>query len=529
MRIHLAGAAILVLVFGGHLSLSQQSPDSQSPAAPLSVADVEHGLKAGVSNTRMAALVKQYGVDFDLTDAIEKQLRAAGANDELLLRIARTARPSSSRSPVISPPGASPRTMPPQSQILQIASKVKLSVVAIYLTSTKQHDTASGVIVDPKGYIMTNQHVVEKVDQIRVRLQDDATGVLHDARLIGMDQETDLAVIKIDVDRQLPIAKLGNSDNMQVGDRVLAVGSPFGLPQTVTAGIISAKGHNIVPNRKFQSFIQTDMAINPIDSGGPLVNMAGEVIGINTVILTDTNARAGVGFAMPSNTIAQVYNQLIGPEHRVVRSSIGVESGAYDSSMSASPIPSPASAPGETQASLAKPAASNPEGKVLAAKVAQAMGGLDRLQSVKSWRYKGTISDPEQGTWVFEDTVVYPDRRYESEGTLRPRVTVVTPESYFTSWGGVLRDGTSEEKREHLANLHREDLHLIRRVNDPAITFAAVASEKVGDVQAAVVDVGGGVPAIRWFVDPESGRLLRELGLWGPDQIEVDHSDWRTA
>jgi serine protease Do len=112
---------------------------------------------------------------------------------------------------------------------------------------------------------------------------------------------------------------------MQVGDWVLAIGSPFGLQETVTAGIVSAKGRNIVPNRSFQSFIQTDAAINPGNSGGPLVNMAGEVIGINTAILTETSSYAGVGFAMPSNTVAQVYNQLIGPEHRVARGSIGIE------------------------------------------------------------------------------------------------------------------------------------------------------------------------------------------------------------
>jgi serine protease Do len=141
---------------------------------------------------------------------------------------------------------------------------------------------------------------------------------------VGSDQETDLAVIKIEGDKPFPTAKLGNSDSMQVGDWVLAVGSPFGLQETVTAGIVSAKGRNIVPGRQFQSFIQTDAAINPGNSGGPLVNMAGEIIGINTAILTDTNAYAGVGFALPSNTVVQVYNQLIGPEHRVSRGSIGI-------------------------------------------------------------------------------------------------------------------------------------------------------------------------------------------------------------
>jgi len=189
----------------------------------------------------------------------------------------------------------------------------------------REHSLGSGVIVDAKGYIVTNRHVVEKADRIKVVLQDDPPGVLHDAKVIGTDQETDLAVIRIDTDKPLPVAKLGNSDGMQVGDWVLAVGSPFGLQETVTAGIVSAKGRNIVPNRQFQSFIQTDAAINPGNSGGPLVNMAGEVIGINTAILTDTNAYAGVGFALPSNTVVSVYNQLIGPDHRVARGSIGIE------------------------------------------------------------------------------------------------------------------------------------------------------------------------------------------------------------
>jgi serine protease Do len=188
----------------------------------------------------------------------------------------------------------------------------------------RERSLGSGVIVDQKGFIVTNRHVVEKADRIRVRLQDDPPGLQHDAKLIGEDQETDLAVIKIDMDRSVPTAKLGNSDSMQVGDWVLAIGSPFGQVGTVTAGIVSAKGRDIVPGKQFQTFIQTDAAINPGNSGGPLVNMDGEVIGINTAILSETNAYAGVGFSLPSNTVAEVYNQLIGPEHRVTRGSIGI-------------------------------------------------------------------------------------------------------------------------------------------------------------------------------------------------------------
>jgi len=190
----------------------------------------------------------------------------------------------------------------------------------------RQRSLGSGVIVDSKGYIVTNAHVVERADRIRVKLMDDPQGAAgHDAKVIGVDRETDLAVIKIDAGRPLPAAKLGNSDSMSVGDWVLAIGSPFGLEESVTAGIVSAKGRNIVPRQQFQSFIQTDAAINPGNSGGPLVNMSGEVIGINTAIFTQSSGYQGVGFAMPSSTVLTVYNQLIAPEHRVTRGSIGIE------------------------------------------------------------------------------------------------------------------------------------------------------------------------------------------------------------
>lgn len=189
----------------------------------------------------------------------------------------------------------------------------------------RERSLGSGVIVDSKGYIVTNAHVVEKADRIRVKLMNDPATVTYDATVIGSDKETDLAVIKIEAKKPLPAAKMGNSDGMQVGDWVLAIGSPFGLEETVTAGIVSARGRNIVPQRQFQSFIQTDAAINPGNSGGPLVNMAGEVIGINTAIYSSGGGYQGVGFAMPSNTVISVYNQLIGPDHKVSRGSIGVE------------------------------------------------------------------------------------------------------------------------------------------------------------------------------------------------------------
>jgi len=186
----------------------------------------------------------------------------------------------------------------------------------------------SGFIVDAKGYIITNNHVIENADKIYVKLSTDPDNqdLGRPARVIGTDKSTDLAVIKIDTDKPLPTVKLGNSDQVQVGDWVEAIGSPYALSQTVTAGIISAKNRNINPGAsgQFQHFLQTDAAINPGNSGGPLLNMNGEVVGVNTAIFTQSGGYQGLGFAMPSNTVVQVYNDLIGPTHKVVRGSIGI-------------------------------------------------------------------------------------------------------------------------------------------------------------------------------------------------------------
>jgi serine protease Do len=188
----------------------------------------------------------------------------------------------------------------------------------------------SGFIVDSRGYIITNNHVVDKADKIYVKLSTDPDGGPGDngrpAKLIGVDKDTDIAVIKIDTTDPLPTIKLGNSDGAQVGDWVLAVGSPFALAKTVTAGIVSAKNRTIESGQQsqFQRFIQTDAAINPGNSGGPLVDMTGAVIGMNTAIYTQSAGSEGVGFAMPSNTIISVYNMLIGPDHKVTRGSIGI-------------------------------------------------------------------------------------------------------------------------------------------------------------------------------------------------------------
>src|SRR5437660_5753157 len=181
------------------------------------------------------------------------------------------------------------------------------------------HGVGSGFIIDPKGYILTNQHVIDGASRITIGLLN---GERFRARVIGVDHDTDLAVLKIDADHDLPVMKFGDSTAAQVGDWVLAIGSPFGLDQTVTAGIISKKDRDTT-NSSFQRFLQTDAAINRGNSGGPLVNMRGEAIGVNSQIATLTGDYNGIGFALPSNEAKFVTEQILGGG-KVKRGYLGV-------------------------------------------------------------------------------------------------------------------------------------------------------------------------------------------------------------
>src|SRR3989475_6492906 len=178
----------------------------------------------------------------------------------------------------------------------------------------------SGFIIDPKGYILTNNHVIEGASRITISL---VGGERFRGRVVGIDKETDLALIKIDADHDLPVMKFGDSNSVQVGDWVLAIGSPFGLDQTVTAGIISKKERDSQAFSTFQRFLQTDAAINRGNSGGPLVNMHGEAIGVNSQIATLTGDYSGIGFALPSNEAKYVYEQIVS-KGKVKRGFLGV-------------------------------------------------------------------------------------------------------------------------------------------------------------------------------------------------------------
>jgi serine protease Do len=183
----------------------------------------------------------------------------------------------------------------------------------------KSRSLGSGVLIDSKGYIITNNHVVADADKITVRLFDERE---FSAKVVGRDEKTDLALIRIEADGDLPQAKLGNSDKTEVGSWVVAIGNPFGLEATVTAGIISAKGR-MIGNGPYDNFLQTDAAINPGNSGGPLFNLDGEVIGINTAIISRSGGSMGIGFASPINMAKLIIKQLK-ESGRVTRGWLGV-------------------------------------------------------------------------------------------------------------------------------------------------------------------------------------------------------------
>ena len=186
----------------------------------------------------------------------------------------------------------------------------------------QQNGLGSGVIMSPEGYILTNNHVVEDADAIEVVLAD---GRSAPAKVIGTDPESDLAVLKISLDK-LPVMVLGHSEQLQVGDRVLAIGNPFGVGQTVTSGIVSALGRSQLGINTFENFIQTDAAINPGNSGGALVDVEGQLMGVNTAIYSRTGGSLGIGFAIPVDTAKQVLESII-KNGQVVRGWIGVEPG----------------------------------------------------------------------------------------------------------------------------------------------------------------------------------------------------------
>lgn len=234
---------------------------------------------------------------------------------------------------------SAPNAPPPAGSFRQAAQKASQAVVSINTSkaadrpadpwfrfffgeqgSVPQTGLGSGVIISADGFILTNNHVVEGATEIEVALNDQRK---TRARIIGTDPETDLAILKVNLDR-LPVITLGNSDALQVGDQVLAIGNPFGVGQTVTSGIVSALGRNQLGINTFENFIQTDAAINPGNSGGALVDVNGNLMGINTAIYSRSGGSMGIGFAIPVSTAKLVLEGIV-KDGVVTRGWIGVE------------------------------------------------------------------------------------------------------------------------------------------------------------------------------------------------------------
>jgi Do/DeqQ family serine protease len=187
--------------------------------------------------------------------------------------------------------------------------------------SQRRSGLGSGVVVSPEGYILTNFHVVDGADEIEVALND---GLKYKARVVGSDPESDLAVLRIPADHKLPVIAFGSSDNLRVGDIVLAIGNPFGVGQTVTSGIVSALGRSHLGINTFENFIQTDAAINPGNSGGALVDANGNLVGINTAIYSQSGGSMGIGFAIPVSLAKSVMEQIV-RNGGVTRGWVGIE------------------------------------------------------------------------------------------------------------------------------------------------------------------------------------------------------------
>ncbi|MBI2202267.1 MAG: Do family serine endopeptidase [Candidatus Rokubacteria bacterium] len=286
------GLALLLLPVGAYLFVSLGGQDAGGrPAAPPPSAPVAMAAPAGGrpdSFADIAEAVKPAVVNIATLQATRRGPRAIDPYREFLERYFGQ-----------SPPAEEPR-----------------------------QSLGSGVLVNEDGFILTNNHVVENARMIMVRLSEDEE---YEARVVGKDPPTDLALLKVDGRRRLPAARLGDSDALRVGDWVLAVGSPFGLDQTVTAGIVSAKGR-VIGAGPYDDFIQTDAAVNPGNSGGPLVNTRGEVVGINSAIFSQSGGSVGIGFAIPINLAKELIPQLEA-NGRVVRGWLGVAIAPVDAEL----------------------------------------------------------------------------------------------------------------------------------------------------------------------------------------------------
>ncbi len=333
----------------------------------------------------------------------------------------------------------------------------------------------SGFIVSADGYVLTNNHVVGDADEVTVRLQD---GREFSANLVGADSRSDVAVIKIDADN-LPVLELGDSDALEVGEWVLAIGSPFGLSHSLTAGIVSAKGRSSVGIADYENFIQTDAAINPGNSGGPLVDLNGKAVGMNTAIFSRSGGYMGIGFAIPINMVRSIKDQLI-DDGRVTRGYLGI----------------------------------------LIQNLTQELAESFKLEDGKGVLIAGVTEDsPAERAGLEQGDVVisFNGRRVEEVGSFRNRVSLVTPGSKVEMV--VVRNGDEKTLGVTIGKLpdaegaeSAKDEGSIEELGFSVQTLTEELSDRfdLGDVQGVVVtSIENGSPAQRAGLRP--GVVIQEV------------------
>jgi S1-C subfamily serine protease len=392
-------------------------------------------------------------------------------------------------------------------------------LIELYNEKGEVSATGSGFLISPDGKILTSYHVIAHTKQATVRL---ANGDAYDSvDVLDTDKRKDIALIKIKA-VELPCLQLGKSSAVDVGDKVFSLSTPLGLLQnTLSEGIVSG-----IRSGDGYRYFQVSAPISHGSSGGPIFNASGQVIGLATATIEEGQ---NLNFVVP---IDYAKGMLTSNQPRSLTSIYEPETAPEKPHITIPP------AQGEHQPE-AKPAASNPgEGKALAAKVVAALGGEAKLRSIQAIRgnYAFTQKAPQGDVaMTMQSIIVFPDHVHISaQGPMGDFTVVASPSvAFFSAASMGTRDLPEGQKQETLAQIKRDLIYIGQHLNDPAFVFSALGTEKIGNVDAQILDVAGSGMTVRWYVDPASGRVLREsypsLGRSGPVQAETDLDDWKTS
>jgi hypothetical protein len=485
MRIYFAGVVTAVLLFGGLLSSSQQSTGSQSPAAPLSVADIEHGLKAGVSTTRMATLVKQYGVDFELTDAVEKQLRVAGATGDLLLEVSR-----SRRSEVTAP--ARSDAIPQKKGELEVTMK-------FIQDKLKDMGEIHWSQAPAKTQANNTQQWVDRFQPAFAELVADPSSCELTAHTVAhFDTDYDWTT-------RISFREVGKIDVISLQDRLNREHIKDGHPEIqeeITPAVFNVNVVMTTGKRVHEIFIVTAKS--------------GEAS------RKDLERETWPLLATPDEDMA----------NRVANAMVRAAELCGSAIIPAIPSAGPSSGDSEPVSE------SNAEGRALTAKAVAAMGGEAKLASIKSFKEKLTDTEktPQGDVHVQlkEIVIVFPNHSYEKTQTPNgPVIMAGTPDAAFIAMPGYgIRDMSADQKTLIMNGIKHDLIFIISHWKDPNVFFRAGRTEKIGDVYARVVDVNAAGTESRLFIDPQTGRILKQtfrLGQTGEFESERVMGNWKTV